>query len=46
MAYQEKMDTIDLIITVLKDHEKRLSAVVDRLVDWEEGRALNDEAGA
>lgn len=31
MTLEEKIDTIDLIITALKEHEKRLSGLIDRL---------------
>ena len=31
MTFAEKIDALDLIITVLKDHEKRLSDLIDRL---------------
>ena len=31
--FQEKMDVLDLIICVLKDHEKNLSDLVDKLDD-------------
>ncbi|MDQ1279176.1 MAG: hypothetical protein QG670_436 [Thermoproteota archaeon] len=32
-GFNEKMDTIDLIINALKDHEKRLDAISERLED-------------
>lgn len=31
MSYTEKMDVFDLIITVLKEHEKNLDAIAARL---------------
>lgn len=31
MAYEEKIDLLDLVITALKDHEKRLDRIVSKL---------------
>ena len=43
MSFTDKMDAIDLIITALKDHEKRLDDVVARL---EELTASAEKAGS
>jgi hypothetical protein len=34
--FEEKMDVLDIIIRILRDHEERLSRLVDRLDDANE----------
>ena len=35
MSFKEKVDALDLIITALKDHEKRLDGIAERLAENE-----------
>jgi len=41
--FNEKMDTLDLIITALKDHEKRLDDISNRLEDLFNILSINEE---
>lgn len=36
MSLKEKIDTLDLVITALKEHERKLSEIVDTLSEFKD----------
>ena len=43
MSYTEKIDVLDMIIQVLKDHEKKLDEISQRLENILEKRDLREK---
>ena len=40
MSYTEKIDTLDLIINILREHEAKLDALITRLEEVEGGNTF------